>query len=90
MFRARTLAALPSLSASVSNFPATPSFEQRLTPEGSATQLYAVATTTASTPARYGVDAASDPNEKIISCWMSEPPLLPSGLPMTSMAAATR
>lgn len=38
-------------------------------------------------PASAGVDAASEPKPKMRNCWMSEPPLLPSGLPITSTAA---
>merc|ERR1719231_854822 len=40
-----------------------------------------------STTPRYGVDAASEPNVKIMNCCTSEPPDLPSGLQMTSIAA---
>ena len=37
--------------------------------------------------ARYGVDAARLPTLKIKTCCISAPPLFPSGLPTTSMAA---
>ena len=37
--------------------------------------------------AAYGVATASEPRPKISACWMSEPPDLPSGLPITSIAA---
>ena len=34
-----------------------------------------------------GVAAASDPTAKIKNCWIRAPPLFPSGLPITSIAA---
>mmetsp|Transcript_26325 Transcript_26325/g.39099 ORF Transcript_26325/g.39099 Transcript_26325/m.39099 type:complete len:119 (+) Transcript_26325:592-948(+) len=37
--------------------------------------------------ARYGVAAARLPTLKMRNCWINEPPLFPSGLPMTSTAA---
>jgi hypothetical protein len=38
-------------------------------------------------PPRYGVEAASEPVVPISSCWMKEPPDLPRGLQITSIAA---
>ena len=39
------------------------------------------------TTPRYGVEAATEPNAAIMSCWITAPPDLPSGLQMTSIAA---
>jgi hypothetical protein len=44
-------------------------------------------TMTSSMPPRYGVEFARDPNVRIMNCWISAPPDLPSGLQTTSMAA---
>jgi hypothetical protein len=44
-------------------------------------------TMTRSMPPRYGVEFARDPNVRIMNCWISAPPDLPSGLQTTSMAA---
>ena len=44
-------------------------------------------TVTISMPPRYGVEFAKEPNVRIMNCWISAPPDLPSGLQTTSMAA---
>lgn len=40
-----------------------------------------------SIPPRYGVEFASEPNVKIMNCWIRAPPDFPNGLHTTSMAA---
>mmetsp|Transcript_10821 Transcript_10821/g.43814 ORF Transcript_10821/g.43814 Transcript_10821/m.43814 type:complete len:241 (-) Transcript_10821:882-1604(-) len=46
-----------------------------------------VVVATSRMPPRYGVDAASEPNDRMRACCSSEPPDLPSGPPITSTAA---